>query len=178
MKFKQFCEATKEDFITLANLQRDKPEKAMRKVQFVMGGGVMNFAVEHTGDLINRMTGQHSFSLYGGYEFVKEKSEKLLRILTNPYGFEREFMENIKTNAPYMKTTEEELKEKVFQAMEKYAIEHEQLPTYNTAQKLAQKAAVSLGRRKFKETILALKMLQSHLGSKEQWVEFAQKGLE
>jgi hypothetical protein len=71
----------------------------------------------------------------------------------------------------------EQLRSKIYRAMDVYADEHAKLPTYNRAQKLAQIAAVSLGRRQFHKTVQALKMLQSHLGSMQEWINFAHQGV-
>src|SRR5581483_423272 len=167
MNFKNWLiEATAEDFYNLANLQRELPERAMLKVQWATGGSVMNKVVENVGDLIHRMTEKPAF-YQSGYEFVKAKVESSLMYLTNGYGFEREFEENIVNNAKYKNTTPEELRQKVYKALDNYANEYEKLPTYNRAQRLAKLAAVSLGRRKFDVTISALRMLQRHLTSKE-----------
>jgi hypothetical protein len=136
----------------------------------------MQVAIEHVGDLVHRMTEKPTFGS-AGYEYVKNKVEKTLRWLTNPYGFGREFMENIKNNAEYDKVPYEKFRSKVFDALEVYATEHEKLPVYNEAQRLAQLAAVSLGRLQLNTTITALQKLEAHLGSLEEWVKFAHQGL-
>jgi hypothetical protein len=169
-------EATKEDFFNLADLQRDVPEHAMMALQRILGGGIMNVTAEHVGDIIHRMTERPTFS-YAGYDYVKNKVHKTLEWLTNPYGFRREFEQNITSAAKYFKVDENEFRQKVYDALEKYAQAHEKLPTYNRAQKLAQIAAVSLGRRQFNKTVNALKMLETHLGSEVEWVRFAHQGL-
>lgn len=173
---KWLLEATKEDFFALADLQRDRPEHAMLAVQRAMGGGVLNPVVEHIGDLIHRMTERPTFS-FAGYDYVKNKVEKVHRWLTNPYGFGKEMEENIQNNATYYKTSPAELRTKVYQALEVYAQEHERLPTYNEAHKLAQLAAVSVGRRQFHKAVGYLEQLQKYLTSQEQWVQFAHQNL-
>jgi hypothetical protein len=177
MQFKQYLlEATKEDFFALAELQRDKPEKAMLKVQFAMGGGIMNPTVENIGDIIHRMSERPTFGS-AGYEFVKDKVRRSLDRLTQGYGFGKEFSGNIANNAREMGIPHEEYRSKVFQALEKFAEEHEKLPTYNKAQQLAKMAAVSLGRLQFSTTEKALEELWSHLGSVGEWVKFAHEGI-
>ncbi len=84
MQFRQFLE-NREDFFQLAQLQRDIPEKMMLRFQFLMGGGVMSYAVEHAGDLTHRMSEKATFGT-AGYEFVKKKVENLLRLLNQGYG--------------------------------------------------------------------------------------------
>jgi len=177
MRFKIWLlETTKEEFFDLADLQRDKPEKAMLALQRFIGGGAMFVAVEHIGDLIHRMTEQTTFS-NGGYTAVKEKVRRALNLLTNGYGFEREFEENINSSAKYFKVPEDEFRQKVYNLLEIYAKEHEQLPVYNRAQYTARLAAVSLGERKFAITTTAIKLLASHLTSVEEWTRFTHEGL-
>jgi len=177
MEFKIWInEARKQDFFALAGEQRDKPEHAMLTVQRTLGGGPMSVTAEHVGDLIHRMSEEPTFRS-AGYEYVKEKVVKCLHWLKNPY-FARELEGNIISGAKYYGVDEEKHRQKVYAALENYAQEHAKLPTYNNAQKLAQIAAVNLGRRNFKNTIAALNMLMSHLGSREEWVRFAHDGLE
>ncbi len=177
MKFGKWLEANKEEFFSLARMQRDLPEKAMLKVQHAIGGGVMNSAVEHVGDLSHRGWEKATFPS-AGYEFFKPKVTHMIDLLTNGYGFKREFEENIVNNANYLKVDVNAFREKVYQALENYANEHAKLPTYNHAQELAKEAAVSLGRRDFSTTVKCLKELMSHLGSRQEWVAFAHQGLE
>src|ERR1700677_3867672 len=77
-----------------------------------------------------------------------------------------------------LRASERDLREKVYAALDEYANAHAKLSTYNKAQKLAQTAAVSLGRRRFKETISALTELDNHLQNREDWIKFAHEGLD
>jgi len=161
-----------EKFDALAAMQRGAPERAMHHVQEICGNGVMSFAVEHTGDIIHRMTEKVTFPT-AGYTYVKNKVEKVLDTLTNRYGFEREFKENIAESAKYRNVDKEELEHQCNDALRKYAYEHSKLPVYNEAQKLAQQATMSLGYGKFRLCIHSLEELSKHLESVEEWVEFA-----
>ena len=143
----------------------------------VMGGGILNSCTENIGDLSHRMSEKLTFGT-AGYEFVKVKVEKTLHWVTNPYGLDREFQENIVNNARYLKKDVDEYRKEVYAALEDYAKAHEKLPTYNRAQSLAKLAAVSLGHRKFNVTARCLEELQSHLGSRDEWIKFAHEGLE
>lgn len=176
MRFKTWLEATKEDFFHLADSQRGKPEVAMREFQVIMGGGIMSYATEHIGDLTHRMSEKPTFG-YGGYGYVKRKVENCLNILKQRYGFEREFEENIKNNAIHFNTNEEELRAKVYSALERYADEHEKLKTHNDAQENAKQAAVNLGRRNYSAVIGCLEELNKHLGTEEEWIKYAHEGL-
>lgn len=179
MQFKSWIlkEWTKEQSFTLAALQRDLPEDAMLKVQRINGGGVLNPLVEHIGDLIHRMTEKPTFES-AGYVYVKDKVEKCLRSLNHPYGFSREMFDNIQNNARFYKVPAQELKSRIFEALEEYARAHEKLPVYNTAQELARNAAISVGRLKFQETIFYLNELKKHLVTQDEWIKFAHDGLQ
>jgi hypothetical protein len=171
--FEQFIlEVSKEEFLEVGRLQRDLPEKAMLKFQLAHGGGIMNSLTEHIGDLTHRMSDPNTFGS-AGYEYVKDKVMKCHNWLTNPYGLEREFEENIVNNAKYLKVPEEEFRQKMYKLLNDYAEEHAKLPVYNKAQKLARDAAYWTGKRDFLRATICLDNLKKHLGSVEDWVKFA-----
>lgn len=159
-----------EAFYDIANQQRGSPEKVMLKIQHTMGGGVLNPVVEHTGDLIHRMTKN---TLDFGYEPMKEKVDRVLKYLSSPYGFKKEMEENIRNNARYKEIDPEQFKDKLEELLEKYAEEHSNLPVYNEAQYLANQAAINIGKEKFNSAIKNLENLKSHLSSKEEWIDFS-----
>lgn len=136
-------------FSGLAESQRGLPEELMLKAQRQMGGGVMPWALEHTGDLTHRMA-QHGGTF--GAEYVTPKVDSLLRVLKNPYGFEREYLENLRANKL--------MRENVVPILREYSAAHAKLPVYNYPQRLARDAAVSLGNEKFDLTIANLEKLQ------------------
>lgn len=170
--FRQFHEDanfTLADFMdrVVATAQRGAPEDAMERVQFAMGGGVLNPVVEHVGDLTHRMAERVTWDT-GGYEYIKNKVEKTLGWLTKKYGFEREFNENIHNNAEYKKIPEPEYRAKIEKALQQYAAEHRKIPVFNDAQKAARDAAVSIGTQDWHSAILWLKKLKG-------WLEEGQK---
>lgn len=167
---------TKEQFWQLARLQRGEPEIAMEKAQMVMGGGVMSVAIEHTGDLIHRMCEKTMFRT-AGYEFVEDKVDKVLRYLNSPYGFEREFKENLASNARFHNKPLQKHMLEVDRALDAYRRAHLALPTYNQAHRKAQMAAVCLGEKDFSSARLQLSILQKHLKDVNTWVAFAHEGL-
>jgi len=177
MDFRLWIENTRQKFEEIAFLQRGEPEDAMLKVQFKMGGGVLNPIVEHVGDLTHRMTERTMFP-YAGYEFVKPKVQRALETLTYEYGFEKEMEENIASNARYLKVDEQQLRHEIYDLLLKYAKAHSKLPVYNEAQRHARDAAISVGERRFKDTINHLRELEKHLGSQQEWITYAHKGLE
>jgi len=152
---------------TIAKAQRGDPENAMLNLQHVNSGGVLNLVAEHIGDLSHRMT-EDTTARNGGYEFVKPKVERMLKIMTNPYGFGKEMYENIRSNAPYLKTTYEDLRSKVHQAMSDYADAHSRLPVYNEVQKLARDSAIHLGNKEPGKVIDNLYQLRKYLDEGEE----------
>lgn len=137
-----------ERFKALADAQRGKPERAMVKVQFAMGGGVLNPVVENAGDLTHRMAQEPSF-FKGGYEWVKEKVDKVHRDLHHPYGFLKEHNENLISNAKYYKVNVSDYREKINKALSNYADEHAKLTTYNNVQTMAKNLAIAVGRQQW-----------------------------
>jgi len=152
-------------FDTVARAQRGAPERKMLDLQFLLGGGVFSYVVEHVGDITNRMSQNFDFTR-GQWDIVQDKVEKTLRTLEHGYGFEREMMENFRSNFSFRKekgksehaTVEEFIKDAKNLSME-YAFEHRRVPVFNEPQKRARAAAVALGEWKFKEAIAHLRWL-------------------
>jgi hypothetical protein len=142
-------------FTRLGELQRDKPEMAMLRVQKFMGGGVLNPVVEHVGDIIHRMTHLVEYNTVLG----REKIVKTLRWLSHPYGFEKEYRENIRNNARENNISVKELQAKVSEALQRYASAFEPLIVYNKAQWLAKQAAVYIGHEEFNRARTCLSLL-------------------
>ena len=171
-------------FEYLADLQRGDPEAAMLRVQFAMGGGVLNYLVEHVGDLTHRMCEYPQHIPYCGYESVKPKVDRALRLLSSTYhsrrlnldGFEAEHMENVTNNAEYHNMSVEDFLEKRLRpTLRRYAAEHRKLPVYNQCQMLARDAAVALGEEDWKTARFFLQRLSSSLVSPDVWAEEAGK---
>lgn len=169
------AEATKQDFVALADAQRGDPEAAMIAAQEVLGGGIMSFVIEHVGDLIHRMNEGPTWR-YAGYDYVLEKVNKTLRMLKSGYGFMREFSENLAATAQYRKVDESELRQEAFEALKNYAEEHRKLSVYNKAHQFARAAAIALGEVRISDAVGFLEALLVHLKSEEEWVRFAREG--
>lgn len=129
---------------SIADQQRGKPENIMLKYQHNISGGVMFVLVEHTGDLIHRMTEKSKYG-YTGKGPVLEKCKRILNYLRNDYGFKREHLENLEHNAKYYKKDPLKFKELAEKLLTEYAISHSQIPVYNRVQWLARQASVNLG---------------------------------
>lgn len=142
----------------IARVQRGKPEQIMVDTQMFMGGGVMSFAIEHTGDLTHRMTEEVTYYNVG-YEAMSEKVPKILRTLTHGYGFEREFKENIKNNANYYGKSPTQFMSEVKRMLQKYAGAHKAIPYFNEMQLMARDSAIHLGELSFRGCIDNLKVL-------------------
>jgi hypothetical protein len=147
-------------FQELANLQRQEPETAMVEARNVLGGGVLSFAIEHTGDLTNRMADKYDFFEGYGYD-VGNKVRKVLSTLRNEYGFEKEHRDNIRSNADYDGISEKELQDASTKALQKYADAHKKLKVYNEPQKWARDAAVALGEQRFGDAEKLLSKLEN-----------------
>lgn len=156
-------------FLGIATRQRGAPERAMIKIQEYSRGGVYDFVVEHVGDLTHRMTDM--FGSYGrrgddfGFSNVKNKVEKSLDTLNSRYGFEKELLENVRNNGKDL--------DQIKRLGQEYADQHRKIPVYNRAQLAARDAAVALGEFRFSDARANLRDLQSHLGSLEEWQQYA-----
>lgn len=134
-----------EAFHKLGEDQRGPAEIVMVRTQRAIGGGVLSSAIEHTGDLINRMTA-HLFLVDFGYEMVADKVYRMHRLLTNPYGFGREFEENCVANADYYKVDVSKYKARIAEGMAEYRKQHLALPSYNKPHLMCKSATDALGR--------------------------------
>lgn len=161
-------------FWKLGDLQRGLPEIAMTKAQHSLGGGVMPVAIEHTGDLTHRMTNNLLWdNPSSGYGYVKDKVDKVLDYLKSPYGFQREYMENLKNNAEYRKVPFNDFYEQIKNNLGIYAKEHSKLPVYNEAQWNARNAAINLGRERFPMAQENLEWLKQFLKDRDLWDEIS-----
>jgi 2'-5' RNA ligase len=159
-------------FQKLADLQRDKPESAMLKIQGSQISQIYGHAAEHIGDLTHRMADKPDF-MKGGYEMVKEKVNKMHRTLHHDYGFEKEAIEQVHNNHEYHTSkgietsygaTPEHGIAKLKELGKAYADEHRALPTFNHAQRTAQAAAIALGEFRFDD-------VRKHLTTLKSWVD-------
>ena len=147
--------------------QRGGPERAMVKASHALGGGVMASAIEHIGDLTHRMSQYNAYDP-GNHSLVKEKVDKAIRWLTDPYGFMKEHEENLRSNASfavehgYVKS-EEEYHKNVENALAYYRDQHRMVPAYNRVQYLGREAAIAVARGDVDEAVKYLKELQGYL---------------
>jgi len=159
------------EFQKIARIQRDLPETAMEKAQEAIGG-VINPVIEHTGDLTHRLTknfgsavgarspSQRVSALRMMHGDVAPKLDHMLRRLNYPYGFEKEFAENLIDNADYYGIPLDQYKKTVYTALQKYADEHKKIPVFNELQKLSRDAAIAVGERNFNKARRLLERLK------------------
>jgi hypothetical protein len=160
-------------FEALGFAQRGAPEKAMIACQHYLGGGELNYVIEHVGDLTHRMT-QMSLGADVNQEQVSDKVGKTLRALKSPYGFQREVDGSIKSTAEYNGVDESDYRDGLKPLLDKYAEEHAKLPVYNEAQELARDAAVALGRQQWRTATAKLEALDKIAnGTPEEWSKAA-----
>lgn len=168
-------EEKKKLFNQLALMQRDKPERAMVRYQMSkVGVPILGLLLEHIGDLIHRMTEITTYDS-GGHGYVQEKVKRGIHYLRNPSAFEREYESQRRDRASALGIPLEQYTKLENQLLKVYVDEHSKLPTYNRVQKLAQKAAVSLGLKDFDTTIDALLELHNYLGDSYTWIEAAHR---
>jgi len=167
---------TQKDFTDIGWEQRGDAEAAMLDVQRAMGGGVLSVLVEHAGDLIHRANDENTFS-YAGYPYVKDKVDKLLRLLRHSYGFEKEYRENVASNARYHGVDRVEKQKEIDKALLAYAREHNKLRALNDAHRTMKKIADAIGHQNFWTAEKMLAKLDEHLGSEEEWKRYAHEGL-
>jgi hypothetical protein len=132
----------------VARQQRDLPEKAMVEAQKIIGGGELSFMIEHAGDLIHRMSESATYE-YGGYDYVKEKINKLSSALrqTNLYKTVREQRDD---RCSVMEKKGIENFDELFDgALRKYVAEHRKLKPVNRVQALANNIAIDVGSQDF-----------------------------
>ena len=160
-------------FDALGQNQRGDAEHAMLRVQKANVGGVLNPVVEHTGDLIHRMSHMVSWGKQynAGQEYILEKCRKVLGLLTHGYGFQREHEENLKNNAQYQGLSYEEHKKIVDSTLDDYAAEHAKLPAYNSPQILAKQASIAVGKQDWSNAVDLLQQLYLMSQSDDWWSE-------
>ena len=160
----------------VGSTQRGAPEIAMTEAQKAMGGsGLLSYALEHGGDLTDTMT--RGVKQNAGYYDVLKKVRTILKSLKDEYGFERELDTQLAKAQQRSGLTEGKFHRVLNSKLRKYVEEHKKVPVYNEAQRVARQVAIDLGNKDFNSAIKNLETLQSHLGSKEEWVKYAHEGL-
>lgn len=160
-------------FDALATAQRGAPERAMEVAREALGGGVLTVAIEHTGDLTNRMAQRdHILHDDAGYDYVAEKVDKVLRLMRPRRGFisfEEEHQRNMASSARYHGVPLETYQTNANRALGVYAKAHRRLRVHNSMQLFAREAAVRLGEQRFGGAVEMLERLEAALETPEKW---------
>ena len=173
----------------LAQAQRGAPETAMNRIQNSQIAQLYGFVAEHLGDITNRMSELVERGS-GNFTDVVPKVRRTLNALREPFGFEKEFTGQIRTNlrevlegrAPVsgfegIKTETQGLA-RLKQLGQAYADEHKKLVTVNRAQTEARDAAVALGEFRFEDAVRHLEVLEEVIEQgREAWDKFALEGI-
>lgn len=188
--FENLTEKEKMELLrTTGELQRGEPESLMSDYHRVTTGGPMAWAMEHIGDLSNRISPTGGLGRAGvDLGNTLDKIQKTLRELTVPYGYKdpvslegeseklkkKRFAADRKRyedsgagfaldQAQLEERMTPEDREKAAEIRRQYAEAHRQLPTYNRVQRLSVEAAVSLAEGRYTDTIDILRQLQGIL---------------
>ena len=161
-------------FEDLAGEQRGNPEVAMLELQKAIGGGVLGNIAEHVGDLTHRMSEKFD-QVKGSPTSVASKIKSTLKTLRSDYGFEKEYLENIKNNAEFHNIPVEELLNKGNEKLAEYANEHRKLKVYNEPQKWARDAAVAIGEKNWNKAITELEKLEDLIKNPDAYDEAVSK---
>lgn len=165
-------EEARKYFEPVAEQQRGKPENIMLRIQKTLGGGILNPIVEHTGDLIHRMT-EMGYDTDFGHEYVLEKVNRIDRYLSQSYGFEREFQENLESNADYFGMEKKELEDKITKLLQAYKREHSKLTVYNWIQRQAQIATIYVGEQDWGKAERAISNIKKIARNRNTYIEAA-----
>ena len=162
---------------SIADAQRDKPENAMVKVQYKLGGGAMPIVIEHAGDILHRTyerinVNNGSF----GYETVKYKVDLVLKrisdLLLNKDEFRREVVSNFANDKRSTGTSEQHLVE-VKKLLKEFGDAHAELPANNELQRRVKALNVALGNLDFNSAHRELNFLRTKLVNEKTWTDFA-----
>lgn len=174
-------------FDDMAGVQRGRPEDAMLSWTAALGGGVRGVVAEHLGDLTHRM-GEAVTAHNRGYDFMKDKVNKVYDLLTHEYGHAKEAAENALSNYSFRAkrgewksyplekkpTSVREYAKDIEMLGNKYAAEHAQVPVYNEVQRMARDAAVAYGKGDFETATTLVEKLKVHIDQgPDHWLRVA-----
>jgi hypothetical protein len=161
-----------EDFEELADAQRGEPEEAMQSVQWAHGG-VLNWAVEHIGDITNRMAADLRWdSLSTAGDKIDKAYFQLGRGTFHNRDwitFGEEHERNVASNVDYHDVDRDDYERKLHARLERYVAAHRRLPVYNRAQWLARQAAIHVGSMDFDRAFGVIAQLKEMSEDEDRW---------
>ena len=166
---------------TVAEAQRDKPESAMVRVQYKLGGGLMSTVIEQAGDILHRTYERININNGSfGYETVKYKVDLALKrisdLLLNKDEFRRNAVSNFANDKRSIGTSEQHLVE-VKKLLKEFGDAHAELPANNELQRRVKALNVALGNLDFNSAHRELKFLNTKLVNENTWTNFAKEGM-
>jgi hypothetical protein len=136
----------------VAKTQKGDPEQAMLRVQEVTGGGILNVVVEHGGDIAHRIAdGLYQFNDPNFLGEPLKKTKRILDLLNQPYGFEKEMMEQIRVNSEMRNISFEEALDELKIRLGEFAKAHSQIPNASPPIYLANQGNIAVGEGRFEE---------------------------
>lgn len=155
----------------IADHQRDLPEKAMVEAQKIIGNGELSFIIEHSGDLIHRMSEYATYDS-GGYAYVKEKVDKLIPALKQS-SLSGEIARQRDSRRKLMEGQGiDNFDDLYYGSLRKYVEEHLKIKPVNRPQLLANLIATNVGSMNFSDALARLYELRNLLNKgKDAWVE-------
>ena len=165
----------------IAKKQRGDAEQAMKRVQRIVGGGAINYSVEHSGDILHRTYENVAVNYHKdfGYHTVKNKVTKVSDAISeiNRRGFWNIEEENYPYATGAKDKTLEQHKEQIIKALKEFADEHDKLPAENDLQKTVKTINNAIGNLNFDLAQVGLQKLLGKLRSEKSWIKYASEGM-
>lgn len=155
-------EDIKSKFSTIAVAQRSGPERTMRDIQRFTGGNVINYIVEHGGDILHRITDKVEYDHLdpeirsGRMDIMWKGSQKVARcisLLAQPYGFEKELNEGLMEKAKSEGRDFAEVKSELSKLLHAWGSQYASIPVYNEVQRLARDFCVDVGEQQWNSAL-------------------------
>lgn len=140
-------------FLDVAKAQRSGPESIMLQIQRFTRGNILNYIVEHGGDILHRIT-HHAdvdgspYIRSGLMDIAGMGSKKIInciRYLSQPYGFEKEMMEGLSWKAKDEGIPLEDVVKELSILLKKWGNAYASIPVHNRPQRLARDACIAVG---------------------------------
>lgn len=165
-------------FKAIATAQRTGPERTMLEIQRFTGGNILNYIVEHGGDILHRITDKVEHNDWdpeirsGRMDIMWCGSQKVARcisILSQPYGFEKEMNEGLTDKARREGRDIGEMKSELAVLLKKWGSQYASMPAYNKMQQLARDFCVDIGDQKWDSALSKIKEFHSIADDKDKF---------
>ena len=169
-KLPETPEEVEKAFNDLADAQRGAPETAMEDVYKVMPGAYAS-SLEHTGDIINRMSyrkGDTLIDLDSAIEKIISEHRNLNRTRSDGFTYDVRVRDQIASAAKVTGRDAGEIESELRAAGQKYADEHRKLTVYNEIQSLSKEASIALGEFRFDDARTHLAKLKGYVDEGEE----------